>query len=42
LSALEHGIADILTFRLGRRPLLTEKTVIGLVLYRFTIEQRGY
>jgi hypothetical protein len=33
--ALELGLADIMTFNCGRRPLLTEADVIAMVLRRF-------
>lgn len=34
-DALTKGLADIFTFNCGLRPLLNERSVIGLVLQRF-------
>ena len=34
-DALTKGLADILTFNCGRRPVLTERSVMALVLRRF-------
>lgn len=35
MVALERGLIDIALFNCGRRPLLTERSVIALVLSRF-------
>jgi hypothetical protein len=36
-DALERGLADVMSFNCGRRPLLTENDVIGMVLCRFEL-----
>jgi hypothetical protein len=34
-DAMEKGLVDILTFRLARRPALTERSVLALAIGRF-------